>query len=66
MPEEPFILVTPGGGGDGEDMVDWVLRAYESDPDLPHRALIVLGPFMNRELQNEFLAERRRCRWSRR
>jgi predicted glycosyltransferase len=56
MPEDPFILITPGGGGDGEDMVDWVLRAYEADPNLPHRALIVLGPFMNRELQNEFLA----------
>jgi predicted glycosyltransferase len=55
-PDDPFILVTPGGGGDGEDMVDWVLRAYESDPNLPHRALIVLGPFMNRELQSEFLA----------
>jgi predicted glycosyltransferase len=55
MPEDPFILVTPGGGGDGEDMVDWVLRAYESDPNLPHRALIVLGPFMNRDLQSEFL-----------
>jgi predicted glycosyltransferase len=56
MPDDPFILVTPGGGGDGEDMVDWVLRAYEADRKLPHRALIVLGPFMNRELQNEFLA----------
>src|SRR3954466_14317273 len=56
MPEDPFILVTPGGGGDGEDLVDWVLRAYESDLNLPHRALIVLGPFMNRELQNEFLS----------
>ena len=32
LPEDPFILVTPGGGGDGEDMVDWVLRAYETDP----------------------------------
>jgi predicted glycosyltransferase len=56
MPDDPFILVTPGGGGDGEDMVDWVLRAYEADRKLPHRALIVFGPFMNRELQNEFLA----------
>lgn len=55
MPDDPFILVTPGGGGDGEDMVDWVLRAYEADRKLPHRALIVLGPFMNRELQNEFM-----------
>ena len=24
--EEPFILVTAGGGGDGVDMVDWVIR----------------------------------------
>ena len=32
LPDEPFILVTPGGGGDGEDLVDWVLRAYETDP----------------------------------
>ncbi|WP_246148601.1 glycosyltransferase family protein [Skermanella pratensis] len=56
MPDEPFILVTPGGGGDGENLVDWVLRAYEHDPRLPHRALIVLGPFMQRELQNEFAA----------
>ncbi|WP_051511309.1 glycosyltransferase family protein [Skermanella stibiiresistens] len=56
MPDTPYILVTPGGGGDGEDMVDWVLRAYEHDPDLPNRALIVLGPFMQRELQTEFLA----------
>ena len=22
----PFILVTPGGGGDGDELVDWVLR----------------------------------------
>ena len=34
---EPFILVTPGGGGDGEDLVDWVLRAYEHDRELPCR-----------------------------
>src|SRR3954453_24038018 len=40
----PYILVTPGGGGDGEALVDWVLRAYEADPALPCRAVIVLGP----------------------
>ncbi len=55
VPEEPFILVTPGGGGDGEAMVDWVLRAYESDRKLPHHALLVLGPFMRVEAQAEFL-----------
>ncbi len=52
----PYILVTPGGGGDGQQMVDWVLRAYESAGDLPYPALIVLGPFMASEDQAEFLA----------
>ena len=51
---EPYILVTPGGGGDGEAMVDWVIRAYETKPDLPHRALIVFGPFMQSEYQAAF------------
>jgi predicted glycosyltransferase len=53
--EEPFLLVTPGGGGDGASLVDWVLRAYESDTSLPWRALIVLGPFMLPEHQAEFM-----------
>jgi predicted glycosyltransferase len=53
---EPFILVTVGGGGDGEAIIDWVLRAYESDDQLPYPALLVLGPFMQSERQTEFLA----------
>ncbi len=53
---EPFILVTVGGGGDGEAIIDWVLRAYESDAQLPYPALLVLGPFMQSERQTEFLA----------
>lgn len=56
IPEDPFILVTAGGGGDGEALVDWVLRAYEGDPAIPYRALIVLGPFMQPDRQAEFLA----------
>ena len=55
VPDEPFFLVTPGGGGDGEVLVDWVLRAYEADPHLPYPALIVLGPFMQADRQAEFL-----------
>ena len=51
---EPFILVTPGGGGDGEALVDWVLRAYEMQPGLCPRALIVFGPFMSIDRQREF------------
>ena len=50
----PFILVTPGGGGDGEDLIDWVLSAYETDPRLPYPALLVFGPFMQPEQQAGF------------
>ena len=34
--KQPFILVTTGGGGDGDDLIDWVISAYEADPDLEH------------------------------
>ena len=53
---EPFLLVTTGGGGDGEAVIDWVLRAYEHDRAMPYPALLVLGPFMQSERQAEFLA----------
>jgi predicted glycosyltransferase len=53
--DEPFLLVTTGGGGDGEALIDWVLRAYERDANMPFRALIVFGPFMQPEFQADFL-----------
>jgi predicted glycosyltransferase len=53
--KKPYLLVTTGGGGDGEGLIEWVLRAYESDPMLPYPALLVLGPFMQTEKQAEFL-----------
>jgi predicted glycosyltransferase len=46
-----FLLVTAGGGGDGEEMIDWVLAAYEHDPGALLPALIVYGPFMLPERQ---------------
>jgi predicted glycosyltransferase len=58
--DEPYVLVTTGGGGDGAGLVDWVLRAYERCADLPYRAVVVLGPFMQPALQKEFL-ERVAC-----
>ena len=54
--ERPYLLVTTGGGGDGEQLIEWVLRAYEHDPLLPYPALLVLGPFMQPELQAQFMA----------
>jgi predicted glycosyltransferase len=43
----PFLLVTPGGGGDGAELVDATLSAYERfDGRLPWPALVVYGPFL--------------------
>ena len=52
--EEPFILVTPGGGGDGVELVDRVLRAYELEPSLTPPALLVFGPFMPSKWRDRF------------
>jgi len=52
--ERPYVLVTTGGGGDGAQLVDWVLRAYETDPSIGVRAKIVLGPFMETGYQTDF------------
>jgi len=53
--KQPFVLVTTGGGGDGDDLIDWVISAYEADPSLETPALIVFGPFVNRERRRSFL-----------
>ena len=55
-PDDPYILITPGGGGDGKAMVDLVLAAYEQDPDLSPRALLVYGPFLSGDVRDEFEA----------
>ena len=52
-----YILITTGGGGDGEMLVDWVVRAYEQDMKkelLP--GVIVMGPFMSKSAQTKFNA----------
>lgn len=61
MPEitqNPYLLVTTGGGGDGDNLIDWVLSAYELSATqagpAPLPALIVLGPFMNPDAQAAF------------
>ena len=51
LADRDFLLVTAGGGGDGDDMVDWVLAAYEHDPGPLPPALVVYGPFMLPERQ---------------
>jgi predicted glycosyltransferase len=53
--KSPYILVTTGGGGDGEDLIDWVLSAYEADASIEMPALVVFGPFIDRERRRGFL-----------
>lgn len=45
-PKGDYILVTTGGGGDGASLIHDVVHAYKEDPELTHKALIVLGPYM--------------------
>jgi predicted glycosyltransferase len=55
LTKQPFILVTTGGGGDGDDLIDWVISAYEAEnsPDMP--AVILFGPFVNRDQRRSFM-----------
>jgi predicted glycosyltransferase len=56
LPDGKFLLVTPGGGGDGDGLVEWVLAAYEHDPGGLPPVLMVFGPFMLPEHQAGFAA----------
>ncbi|MFC6688180.1 glycosyltransferase family protein [Jhaorihella thermophila] len=55
-PEQPYILVTSGGGGDGSALVNLVLTAYERDPALSPRAVLVYGPFLSGDVRTAFEA----------
>jgi predicted glycosyltransferase len=51
-----FLLVTSGGGGDGDELIDWVLAAYEHEGGSLPPALLVFGPFMLPDRQAIFAA----------
>ncbi|UWR24242.1 glycosyltransferase family protein [Sulfitobacter sp. S190] len=54
VPETPYILITPGGGGDGAAMVSQVLDAFEADPTLGPDAVLVYGPFLSGDVRDTF------------
>ncbi len=54
LPEHPYILITPGGGGDGAAMVSLVLEAYEKDPGLSPKAVLIYGPFLSGDVRDAF------------
>ena len=47
LPEDTFVLVTTGGGGDGFDVLDQFVAMHDYFPtSLPFKSLIITGPFM--------------------
>lgn len=56
-PKGDYILVTTGGGGDGADLVNDVVRAYQHDHTLQHKALIVLGPYMPAKKRRKMISK---------
>lgn len=56
-PNEDYLLVTTGGGGDGADLIRDVIAAYQVDPTLTMKAVIVLGPYMPNEQRQQLLEQ---------
>lgn len=54
IPDKPYVLITPGGGGDGAAMVSLVLSAYEEDPTLSPDAMLIYGPFLSGDVRDAF------------
>ncbi|MFT5894088.1 MAG: putative glycosyltransferase [bacterium] len=50
-----YLLVTTGGGGDGIDLINNVMAAYEQCSELVHKTMVVLGPYMPSQERNDFL-----------
>jgi predicted glycosyltransferase len=50
----PYLLITPGGGRDGAELVELVVSAYMLSAALPYHAVIVLGPFMHTDDRVKF------------
>lgn len=58
--DEPFLLVTPGGGGDGQAMLRCYLDAVEAGATAGLRSVIVAGPLMSSMLRDELVDRARR------
>lgn len=55
LPDD-YILVTAGGGGDGDFLMNAVLGAYESDTGVPLPAVLLLGPYTDHDSDREIRA----------
>ena len=54
LPDDTFVLVTTGGGGDGYDVLDKFIDMHDYFPTtLPFKSLIITGPFMPKKKREE-------------
>lgn len=54
MPDDKFVLVTTGGGGDGFEVLDHYLAMHDYFPaSLPFKTVMITGPFMPKEKRQE-------------
>ena len=50
MPDDKFVLVTTGGGGDGFEVLEHYISMHDYFPaSLPFKTVMITGPFMPRE-----------------
>ena len=54
LPNDTFLLVTTGGGGDGFDVLDKFIAMHDYFPTtLPFKSLIITGPFMPKKKRED-------------
>ena len=59
-PDEPMVVVTPGGGGDGQELIKTYLesvRQQTADAKSVPRTVIISGPEMPEEQRQQFQAQ---------
>jgi predicted glycosyltransferase len=61
-PDEKFVLVTTGGGGDGYKVVDTYLTMLETLPHPPFKSMIVTGPMLAENLYDQLAARARKLK----
>lgn len=61
-PEDTFVLVTAGGGGDGHKVVDTYLTMLETLPHPDLKTMIVTGPLLSEDVYDELAARARRLK----
>lgn len=61
-PDDTFVLVTAGGGGDGRKVVDTYLTMLETLPHPKLKSMIVTGPMLAEDAYDELATRARRLK----